>query len=156
MGGGVQHDSPAPPSADVASAGFRGFLGTHTPKLDAKGRLFFPARWREKVADGLVMTVGREKCVYVYRRVDFEQEGEQLLRDLGQTREARDFERMFYGRATDDSVDGQGRLVIPPHLRAYAGLDRDVVIVGARTRAEIWDAGVHERYFAELDITYAR
>jgi MraZ protein len=152
----VERESPTPATSGGGAVGFRGFLGTHTPKLDAKGRLFFPARWREKVADGLVMTVGKEKCIYVYRQVDFEQEGEQLLRDLGQTREARDFERMFYGRATDDSVDAQGRLVIPPHLRAYAGLDRDVVIVGARTRAEIWDAGIHEGYFAELDVTYAR
>ncbi len=133
-----------------------GFLGTHTPKLDDKGRLFFPAKWRPLVADGLVVTVGKEACVYVYAPETFEAEGDEVLDSLGRTtREGRDFERTFFGRAVSDEVDSQGRLVIPPHLRSYAGLERDVVMVGVRSRVEIWDAAAHERYFSALDVTYA-
>lgn len=133
------------------------FLGTHTPRLDEKGRLFLPAKYREEVAGGVVLTKGQERCLYVFTAAGFATRAQQSQDAPLSTRGGREFDRMFFGGASDETPDRQGRITVPPLLRAYAGLDRDCVVVGANTRLEIWDAAAwaayeqeHEQAFADL------
>jgi MraZ protein len=133
------------------------FLGTHTPRLDEKGRLFLPAKYREEVADGVVLTKGQERCLFVFTAAGFADKAQQLQDAPLSAKAGRDYARQFFGSASDEKPDRQGRITVPPALRAYAGLDRDCVVVGANTRLEIWDAAAwaayeaeHEQAFAEL------
>lgn len=124
------------------------FLGTHTPKLDDKGRLILPARFRELLADGLVMTKGQERCIIVWTHEQFETHAESLRRRSQNNEQVRAYTRVFFSSAFDDSVDKQGRITIPVPLRQWAGLDRDLVVVGADTRVEIWDVAAWNHYLA--------
>ena len=133
------------------------FLGTHAPRLDDKGRLFLPAKYREEVAGGVVLTKGQERCLFVFTAEGFAEKARQLQEAPLSAKAARDYARQFFGSASDETPDRQGRITVPPGLRAYAGLDRDCVVVGANTRLEIWDAAAwaayeaeHEQAFAEL------
>ncbi|HWH29704.1 MAG TPA: division/cell wall cluster transcriptional repressor MraZ [Mycobacteriales bacterium] len=131
------------------------FLGTHTPRLDDKGRLFLPARFRDELAEGVVITKGQERCLYVFRRADFAAHGEQLAQAPLSAKRARDYSRMFFASAFDDVPDRQGRVTVPAPLRTYAGLQRDCVVVGANTRLEIWDADAWRAYEAEQEQAFA-
>jgi MraZ protein len=127
------------------------FLGTHSPRLDEKGRLILPAKFREQLAGGLVITRGQERCLYVFPVREFEDLHDQLRRAPVTHKEARDFLRVMLSGASDEVPDKQGRVTIPPALRAYAGLTRDLAVIGAGARVEIWDAGAWERYLAEQE-----
>ena len=131
------------------------FLGTHTPRLDEKGRLFLPARFRDELAEGVVITKGQERCLYVFRRADFAGQGEQLARAPLSAKRARDYSRMFFASAFDEVPDRQGRVTVPAPLRAYAGLQRDCVVIGANTRLEIWDVEAWRAYEAEQEQAFA-
>jgi MraZ protein len=131
------------------------FLGTHTPKLDDKGRLFLPARFREELAEGVVITKGQERCLYVFKRADFEVEVASLKSASITAKDARDFGRLLFAGAVDDAPDSQGRVRVPAPLRAYAGLSKHCVVIGAGTRLEIWDATAWATYEAEQDPLFA-
>jgi MraZ protein len=133
------------------------FLGTHTPRLDEKGRLFLPAKFRDELAEGLVVTRGQERCLYVWPLAEFGRLTEQMRQAPVTNKAARDYLRMLFAGASDEKPDKQGRFTIPPMLRDYAGLTRDCVVIGAMNRVEIWDAeawssysGQQEQAFAEL------
>jgi len=131
------------------------FLGTHTPRLDDKGRLILPARFRDELAGGLVITKGQERCLVVWPRGEFEQYAGSL-RAAPPTQElARRYSRVFFASAHDETPDKQGRVTIPPALRDYAGLTRDLVVVGADTRLEIWDAEAWSAYLAASEDSFA-
>jgi MraZ protein len=131
------------------------FLGTHTPRLDDKGRLFLPARFRDELAEGVVITKGQERCLYVFRRADFTAQGQALASAPLSAKKARDYSRMFFASAYDDVPDRQGRVTVPAQLRAYAALQRDCVVIGANTRLEIWDAEAWRTYEAEQEQAFA-
>ena len=122
------------------------FLGTHTPKLDDKGRLFLPARFREELATGVVITKGQERCLYVFKHLDFVAQAEQLQAAPITAKVARDYSRVLFASAFDDIPDKQGRVSVPAGLRTYAGLTKDCVVIGANTRLEIWDAAAWASY----------
>ena len=122
------------------------FLGTHTPRLDEKGRLFLPAKYREELAGGLVITKGQERCLYVFPTAEFERITEALRTAPVTAKAVRDYSRVFFASASDEMPDKQGRITIPQPLRDYAGLQRDCVVIGANTRLEIWDAAAWETY----------
>jgi MraZ protein len=124
------------------------FLGTYTPRLDDKGRLFLPAKFRDELAEGLVMTKGQERCLYVFSRAEFERLTERLREAPLSAKNARDYSRVFFASANDDVPDKQGRVTVPQPLRDYAGLNRECVVIGANTRVEIWDAQAWESYLA--------
>jgi transcriptional regulator MraZ len=121
------------------------FLGTHTPHLDEKGRLFLPAKYREELARGLVLTKGQERCLYVFPLTEFDRVTE-ALRAPVTTKAVRDYSRVFFASASDETPDRQGRITVPAALREYAGLQRDCVVIGANTRLEIWDAQAWTTY----------
>jgi MraZ protein len=115
------------------------FLGTHTPRLDEKGRLILPAKYRDELAGGVVVTRGQENCLTLFTAVEFAHQAE-LARSSGNAVEDRNRNRMFFAGAFDEIPDRQGRITIPAGLRQYAGLDRDCVVIGVNDHLEIWDA----------------
>ena len=131
------------------------FLGTHTPKLDEKGRLILPAKYRDELADGLVITRFQERCLAIWPSSSFVEVTEAVRSASSSQQHVRDYQRMLASGASDETPDKQGRITIPPHLRAYAGLDKDCVVVGAINRVEVWDAAAWEQYSAEKESAFA-
>lgn len=131
------------------------FLGTHSPRLDEKGRVIVPARFREQLERGVVITRGQERCLYAFPTAEFERIADQLRQAPVTSKQARDYLRVFLSGASDEQLDRQGRVTIPPALRSYAGLSRDCAVIGAGQRVEIWDAGAWERYLAEQEQAFA-
>ncbi|MGP0221623.1 MULTISPECIES: division/cell wall cluster transcriptional repressor MraZ [unclassified Paenarthrobacter] len=131
------------------------FLGTHSPRLDEKGRIILPAKFREELAEGLVLTRGQERCIYVFSQREFERIHESMREAPLSSKQARDYIRVFLSGASDEVPDKQGRVTIPPALRAYAGLDRELAVIGAGTRAEIWDAQAWNEYLAEKEAAFS-
>jgi MraZ protein len=131
------------------------FMGTYTPKLDDKGRLFLPAKFRDRLAEGLVVTQGQENCLVVWPEDVFLQEAERAQQTPLTSRDARDYSRMLFAGAEQGTPDKQGRVGIPPHLRAYAGLDKDVVVIGVSDRLEIWDSTRWAEYSAQAQAKFA-
>jgi transcriptional regulator MraZ len=127
------------------------FLGTHSPRLDDKGRLFLPAKYREELSGGLVITKGQERCLYVFPMAEFQRITEALRAAPVTAKAVRDYSRVFFASASDELPDKQGRITIPPALRTYAGLDRDCAVIGANTRLEIWDARAWETYLEQSE-----
>ncbi|WP_067967376.1 division/cell wall cluster transcriptional repressor MraZ [Nocardiopsis trehalosi] len=131
------------------------FLGTHTPRLDEKGRLFLPAKYRDELSGGLVITKGQERCLYVFPMDEFRRVTDALRSAPVTAKAVRDYSRVLFASASDETPDKQGRVTVPSGLRAYAGLDRDCVVIGANTRLEIWDARAWARYEAEQEQAFA-
>ncbi|WP_323961470.1 division/cell wall cluster transcriptional repressor MraZ [Arthrobacter sp. JZ12] len=131
------------------------FLGTHSPRLDEKGRLILPAKFRDELSDGLVLTRGQERCIYVFSQREFEKIHEQMREAPISSRQARDYIRVFLSGASDEVPDKQGRVTIPPALRTYAGLDRELAVIGAGNRAEIWDANAWNAYLEEKETAFS-
>ncbi|QAY62333.1 transcriptional regulator MraZ [Xylanimonas allomyrinae] len=130
-------------------------LGTYTPKLDEKGRLILPAKFRARLAPGLVMTRGQERCLFLLPMDEFGRMYEQVRQAPVTSRQARDYLRVLLSGASDEVPDKQGRVSIPPVLREYAGLDREVAVIGAGTRVEVWDRVAWESYLAAQESAYS-
>lgn len=131
------------------------FLGTHYPKLDDKGRLFLPAKFREDLQGGLVMTKGQEHCLYVFPREEFLAYAEQLQAAPLSNRRARDYLRVLNSGAADEIPDRQGRISIPAPLRAWANLNKECVVIGSGARVEIWDSEQWDDYLSQTEQAYA-
>ena len=131
------------------------FLGTHTPRLDDKGRLALPAKFRTELEGGLVITKGQERCLFVFPMAEFNRITE-LLRSAPVTqRSVRDYSRVFFASASHEVPDGQGRITVPSQLREYAGLAKDCVVIGANSRVEVWDAAAWQNYLASTEQSFA-
>ncbi len=131
------------------------FLGTYTPKLDDKGRLILPAKFRDELAEGLVVTRGQDRCLYVFSANEFAAMHERLREAPITSKQGRDYLRVFLSGAHAETPDKQHRVTIPPALRQYAGLERDLAVIGAGSRAEIWDAETWQRYLAEQEAAFS-
>ena len=131
------------------------FLGTHSPRLDEKGRLFLPAKFRDELAEGVVITKGQERCLYVWPMAEFRRVTEAMSAAPVTQKTVRDYSRVFFASASDEVPDKQGRITVPPSLREYAGLTRDCVVIGANTRVEVWDAAAWEAYLADREQAFA-
>ena len=131
------------------------FFGTYTPKLDDKGRLFLPAKFRDELAEGLVVTRGQERCLYVWSMEEFQKLTERLREVPVTNKAARDYVRMFFAGASDETPDKQGRVTIPPMLREYASLSKDCIVIGAMNRIEIWDSASWQTYSDEQEQAFA-
>lgn len=131
------------------------FMGLYEPKLDEKGRVILPAKFREQLSDGLVVTRGQDRCLYVFPRAEFENIYQRLSQAPITSKQARDFGRVFLAGASDESLDKQGRVTIPQTLRKYAQLERDVVVTGVGARIEIWDAQHWDEYLSVSEDIFA-
>lgn len=119
-------------------------IGQFEHNVDAKGRINFPAKFREDMGDRFIVTKGLDNCVAVYSMEEW-QRREERFKALPDSK-SRQLKRFFFASATVVEPDKQGRIVLPAVLREYAGLTRDVVVIGASDRAEIWNA---ERWKAD-------
>ena len=131
------------------------FFGTYTPRLDDKGRIFLPAKFRDELAEGLVVTRGQERCLYVWSLEEFGKLTERLREVPVTNKSARDYMRMFFAGASDETPDKQGRVTIPGMLRDYASLSKDCIVIGAMNRVEIWDSASWQTYSEEQEPAFA-
>lgn len=121
-------------------------LGEFLHTVDPKGRVILPSKFREELGEKFIVTKGFDKCLFVYSEAEWS-ELEAKLRKLPiSNKDARAFVRFFFAGAAECEADKQGRILIPQNLRAYAVLDKDIYIIGAATRAEIWDKVTWENY----------
>ena len=131
------------------------FLGTYAPKLDDKGRIILPAKFRDELAGGVVMTRGQENCIYVFSTREFEELHEKIRQAPVTSKQARDYLRVFLSGASAETPDKQNRITLPAPLRAYAGLDRDLTVIGAGNRAEIWAQDAWDSYLTEQESVFS-
>ena len=121
-------------------------LGTHSYQLDPKGRISLPVRFREAFADGAVLTLGQDGCLFCFPRAEWERRKREVTDLPLSSSSGRAYARVFFGKAEGVELDGQGRLLIPQRLRQEVGIGREAVVVGVNDRMEVWDREVHERY----------
>lgn len=115
------------------------FSGEYNHTVDAKGRLIVPAKFRDQLGDEFVVTRGLDGCLFVYT-MDEWHNMEERFREIPMTsKNARKFSRFLFAGAVTCEVDKQGRILLPPVLREYAGIQKDVVLAGILSRIEIWD-----------------
>jgi MraZ protein len=131
------------------------FLGEYKHSIDDKGRLVLPSKFRDRLADGLVVTKGQEHCLYVFPTDRWEIEVERVNRLPRTDRRNRNYARSFFGAASDQMPDKQGRIQLPPALREFAGLGKDVVVIGVADRLEVWDTEAWVSLSGEADELYA-
>ena len=126
------------------------FLGEYDHTIDAKGRMAVPAKFRSQMDRGAVISKGMGTCLSVYTMQRWEEKSTELASGKT-TDELRDFERRIYPSASEIELDGQGRMIIPAKLRAYAGLGNEVTVAGVRDHFEIWDRAGWLNYQERLD-----
>ena len=114
------------------------FLGRYAHNLDAKGRLAIPARYREALAEGVVLTRGIDRCLALYPMEAWRPLAEKVAALPLTDADARNFRRLVFAEAADLTLDAQGRILVPPDLRRYAGIEREALVVGVDTSLEIW------------------
>lgn len=130
-------------------------LGTHAPKLDEKGRVILPAKFREELSAGVVLTRGQDRCLYVFSTKEFESVNETIRQAPITSKQARDYLRIFLSGASDEIPDKQGRVTIPAALRSYAGLGKELVVIGVGARAEIWDLAAWNEYLTKQENNFS-
>ena len=131
------------------------FMGSYSPRLDDKGRLILPAKFREELSDGLVLTRGQEHCLYAFPMREFARMYAQLQAAPISQKRARDYMRVLLSGADKQTPAKQGRITIAPPLRAYASLSRELAVNGVGSRLEIWDAATWDAYLAEQESVFA-
>ena len=124
------------------------FLGEFEHSVDEKGRVAVPARFREELAEGIILTRGFERCLQAFPRPTWERLRERVSGLSLGSEESRQLRRLLFSGAADVEVDRQGRILIPQNLREYAGLGEQVVLAGMDTFFEVWSS---ERWRTVLD-----
>jgi MraZ protein len=130
-------------------------LGTHTPKLDDKGRVILPAKFREVFNSGLVITRGQDACLLVFSAAEFKARAEAINQAPITNQAARNYTRVFMSGAHSETPDKQGRVTVPAVLREYASLSRELVVIGVGNHAEIWDAKAWDAFLAGQEDPYS-
>lgn len=122
--------------------------GEYTHNIDAKGRLFIPVKLREALGTSFIVTKGLDGCLFVYSADSWE-ELENKIKELPIST-SRQLQRFLFSSAADCVPDSQGRVVIPPNLREYAEITKDVTVIGVYGRVEIWDTQKWQQYNSQL------
>lgn len=131
------------------------FLGEYQHSVDAKGRVVLPSRFRDDLVAGCVVTKGQERCLYVFPVDRWETEVNQVNQLPRTNARNRQYARSFFASAIQQELDKQGRVQIPANLRDYAGITKDVAVLGVSDRVEIWDAAEWARYNDAADEVYS-
>lgn len=132
------------------------FLGTYTPKLDDKGRLTLPAKFRESLAGGVMVVKGQDHSLAVYPRAEFMELARKAASISRSDPQARAFIRSLASGADEQHLDAQGRISISSAHRKWASLSKDCVVVGSVDFLEIWDSASWEEYLAENEEDYSQ
>ena len=115
------------------------FIGEYSHMLDAKGRMFMPAKFRDELGEKFIVTIGLDRCLFVFPTETFQIYKEKLDAISLANRDARNFTRFFFAGAGECELDKQGRIMLPQKLRTYARLEKDVTVVGVSGRIELWN-----------------
>jgi MraZ protein len=115
------------------------FLGEFVHTLDENGRLTIPAKFRDDLIDGLVVTRGIDRCLAIYTMKEWEKLADKVSALPVTDRLARAFRRLVFANASDAVLDKQGRVLIPPRLREYAGLNGEAIVTGLNNYVEVWN-----------------
>jgi MraZ protein len=127
-------------------------LGAHEHTIDEKNRLTLPAKFRQRFADGIVVTRGIDGGLDAYTRADWEKRVDEQLRELSSlSRESRVLHRFFFSEAAEAELDKQGRVMLPGRLIESAGLTREVVVAGVYDHLEIWDRAAWREHMKEVE-----
>ena len=128
------------------------FIGEYRHSIDVKGRIIVPAKFRDGLGDKFVLTKGVDGCLFAYSKEEWAN-FEEKIKSLPLTnKDARAFVRFFFAGAVECEIDKQGRTLIPPMLREYAGLSKDIVIIGVSNRVEIWSQDKWDSYSEAEDL----
>ena len=128
-------------------------IGEYEHSLDVKGRLIMPVKLREDIGENFIITKGLDGCLFGFSKNEWTN-FEEKLKSLPLTnKNARDFVRFFLSGAVECEIDKQGRFLIAGKLREVAKLDKDVTIIGAGTRIEIWDKTKWEEHNSEENLS---
>ena len=133
----------------------KGFYGTYTPRMDDKGRVTLPAKYRDAFAAGAMLVRGQDHCLYVFTPEGFEKFAAAAIDAPITDERARGYQRYMLANTDEQRPDSQGRITITPRMREYAGLSKDLVITGIGLRMEIWDAAEWAAYEAQQEAAYA-
>jgi MraZ protein len=120
------------------------FLGEYNYKLDEKGRVPVPPKFRGELRDGIILVPGPEKCIIAYTPEEWKKLSENLHTGALASNKMRKLNRALFSTAFHLNLDGQGRIALPSPLRTFAGIGEEVVITGANTYLEIWDKTLWE------------
>jgi len=130
------------------------FLGEYQHSLDAKGRIIIPAKFREELGVKFIATKGLDNCIFLYPLEEW-RTVEDKLRALPFTRsDVRSFARFFLSGASELDMDKQGRIVLPPNLRDYAAISKDLIVIGVGSRVEIWATDSWSQYNRVAESSY--
>ncbi|MDR0960580.1 MAG: division/cell wall cluster transcriptional repressor MraZ [Propionibacteriaceae bacterium] len=129
--------------------------GTWTPRLDEKYRLTLPAKYRLELTAEVTVVCEQERCLAIYARDVLDAMMDPINAAPSTRREVREYQRWAQYRAEDATPDKQGRVTLTPTQRTWAGLDKDVVVIGAGNRLEVWNPETWDAYAAELDAKFA-
>lgn len=121
-------------------------LGEYKHNLDIKGRVAVPAKFREKLVGGAIITRGLDNCLFVFGSKEWESLAQKLVNLPLAQANSRAFSRLMLAGAMDVELDNQGRILIPDYLRKYADLKKQVVVAGLYSRVEIWDQDNWDKY----------
>ena len=126
------------------------FLGEFEYRVDEKGRVPVPPKFRRELREGVVLTPGTESCILIYTLAEWRKLAAALTSGPIARSKLRRLNRAIFATAFSLSVDGQGRIALPPPLREYAGIEDEIVIAGANTYLELWNK---EQWEAEKAIS---
>lgn len=121
------------------------FIGEYQHVLDAKGRMFMPAKFRDELGEKFIVTIGLDRCLFVFPTETFNIYKEKLDAISLANKDARNFTRFFFAGAGECELDKQGRIMVPQKLRTYANLEKDVTVVGVSGRIELWNTADWEK-----------
>ena len=129
--------------------------GMQSPKLDEKSRLTLPAKYRDELTDDVTVVCEQEHCLSIYPKTVLDEMMKPINSAPSTYLNVREYQRWVNPHADDAALDKQGRITISANQRAWAGLDRDVVVIGAGPRLEVWNPERWAAYSASLDEKYA-
>lgn len=132
------------------------FVGTHLHKLDDKGRLTLPAKFREQLAGGMLVTRGQDRCLAIYTPAKFQEIAVRAAAASKVDEKARMFQRTLMSSTEEMAPDAQGRITISSELRKWAGLTKTCAVIGNFDNVEIWDSEAWDTYQAQHEESYAR
>jgi len=127
------------------------FFGNFAHNIDDKGRLTIPAKFRDELEGGIVITRGLDGCLWAYPRYEWEKLAEKLAQIPSTNQAVRNFVRFMFSSAFDSIPDRQGRVIIPQNLREYAGIDSEATVIGVMNRVEIWNPGKWTDVFSKVE-----
>ena len=115
------------------------FLGEYSHTIDDKGRLTIPAKFRDELESGVVITRGLDGCLWAYGRSEWDTMADKIGQLPSTSQAARNYARFMFSGAFDSIPDRQGRILLPQKLRDYAGIQDETVIIGVKNKLEIWN-----------------